>query len=149
MFKFPENCVTPQDREAYCLRYQEYQHELSRKPILDGPANYGGIMEVQRVTRVAEMLPFIRAARKDSIEGNYIEGKEPLYLASKEDWDGEKIVLHEDFDLANKGAVLHHARRVMALNMASPDIDKISHEAGKAKMACLHDKTLDGDISNG
>ena len=141
MFKFPDKCVTEASREAYCLRYQEYQHEQS-------PAVYDVITEALRAKLVAEMIPFLLVARKDSQEANYVDGKEPPFPASKEDWDGEKIVLHKDFNLANKGAVLHHARRVMAMNMTSIDIDKISIEAGKAREACLHDKFWDGDISN-
>ncbi len=146
MFKFPDNCVTEASREAYLLRRQEYLHEQSIPNEITGIAE---ITEAVRAASVAEMRPFLLAALKDSKEANYLEGKEPPYPASKEDWDGEKIVRHKDFNLANTGSVLHHARRVMAMNMTSPDIDKISIEVSKAREACLHDMFWDGDIGNG
>ena len=138
MFEFPDNCISSEDRVEFCYRYQEIQHELSCEPILDGPANYGGIMEVQRASRVAEMIPFLIKAINAHREA-------PAFVARKEHWDGKKIV--RNFDINNKGTVLLHVLDVEKLNSTSPDLDKISAEVRIAREACLHDTKWDKDIN--
>ncbi len=137
-FKFPNEDLSSWKREGYCLRYQEYWHERCKD---------GNITEAERAARVSIMIPFLVETRKVSISGDYSDSEMPAVLAKKLDWDGEKIVFEGNAN--DKSAVLHHARVVMAMNMASPDIDKISLEVGKARNACLHDESWDGDISNG
>ena len=138
-FPFPIDYTSPWEREAYCLRYQEVQHER---------AIAGDITEYDRAVLVSAMLPHLRIARKNSQNGKYTGVNPPLFIAKKGDWDGEKILYSIDFNFGNKSAILHYSRRVMALNMSSPDIDKISAEVGMARAVCLYDTRFDKDIND-
>lgn len=135
-FTLPVNCKTEASRLAYCLRYQR---------VMEDRCIAETITEPERAAFIDEMIPHLVVALHEAQNGNYPQGVPP-WVADKLDWNGAELAVPPGLNVANKGAVLSHAKRVFILNRGSAAADDLADKVHDAKKACMDDTYWDGGI---